>query len=170
MGTVRADDPNLTVRLDEGDIGDYCSPLRVVLDTRLSISSDAKLLLDDAETLVITSTEARGTREDLQNVDIESVHEEAGRLDLHEVMKLLAARDINEVMVESGSTLSGALLRARLVDELVIYMAPHFMGDNAKGLLHLPGLEKMDQRIMLRIKNIHQVGNDVRITAEPEQV
>ena len=67
--------------------------------------------------------------------------------------------------LEAGATLCGALLQAGLIDELVIYMAPHLMGDAARGLFTLPGLEQMAQRIKLSINDIRAVGDDWRITA-----
>ena len=72
--------------------------------------------------------------------------------------------------VEAGPTLNGALLQAGLVDELVIYVAPHLMGDAARGLVSLPGIGQMDQRIGLDIKDIRAVGDDWRITASVAQL
>jgi diaminohydroxyphosphoribosylaminopyrimidine deaminase/5-amino-6-(5-phosphoribosylamino)uracil reductase len=83
------------------------------------------------------------------------------------MMTALAKRGINEIMVEAGSTLNGALLEAGLIDELIIYMAPKLMGDSAKGLFHLPELHEMAQNIDLDITDIRAVGDDWRITATP---
>ena len=80
----------------------------------------------------------------------------------------LAKNEINLLHVEAGSVLSGALLNNGLVDEIVIYMAPHIMGDGAKGLFHLPGLEKMKDRISLKVNDVRSIGHDIRITAIPE--
>jgi diaminohydroxyphosphoribosylaminopyrimidine deaminase/5-amino-6-(5-phosphoribosylamino)uracil reductase len=90
-----------------------------------------------------------------------------GRIDLAAMLKQLADDDRNEVMIEAGTTLSGAMLQAGLIDELVIYMAPILMGDAARGLLHLPGLETMADRFDLDIMDIRSVGRDWRITARP---
>lgn len=73
---------------------------------------------------------------------------------------------INEVFVETGATLSGAMLRDRLSDELVIYIAPSLMGDNARGLFRLPELEDMAQKIDLDIIDLRLVGKDMRVTAK----
>ena len=89
----------------------------------------------------------------------------AGRVDLSALMQLLAQRQINEVMVEAGPTLNGELLLQNLVDELIIYMAPSIMGDAARGLFTLPGVEKMQDRIALTINDIRAVGRDWRINA-----
>lgn len=82
-------------------------------------------------------------------------------------MKWLAAQQVNEVHVEAGSKLCGALLEQQLVDEIVVYMAPHIMGDSANGLFHLPNLQEMAQRIDLEIKEINPIGKDWRIVAVP---
>ena len=90
-----------------------------------------------------------------------------GKPDLRAVLHYLGDTGINEVLVEAGAVLCGALLTGRLIDELVIYMAPHLMGDGARGLFALPGLQHMSQRIGLSIVDIRAVGRDLRITARP---
>ena len=101
---------------------------------------------------------------------LENLCDHHGRLkvDLHALMKELAAKQINLVHVEAGAVLCGSLLTQQLVDEIVIYMAPHVMGDAARGLFHLPGLEKMKDRISLRISDVRAIGDDIRITASPQ--
>ncbi len=79
----------------------------------------------------------------------------------------MGKQEINEVHVEAGATLCGALLAEGHVDEIVVYMGPHIMGDGGRGLFHLPGLERMQQRVPLLIKDIRAVGDDWRITAVP---
>jgi diaminohydroxyphosphoribosylaminopyrimidine deaminase/5-amino-6-(5-phosphoribosylamino)uracil reductase len=86
-------------------------------------------------------------------------------VDLGALMTHLAERQVNEVMVETGATLSGALLAANLVDELIIYLAPHLMGSGARGMFNLPALERMADRIELQIDDMRAVGRDWRITA-----
>ncbi|MGA7801376.1 MAG: dihydrofolate reductase family protein, partial [Gammaproteobacteria bacterium] len=81
----------------------------------------------------------------------------------------LGRQQVNEVLLETGAMLSGAMLRAGLIDELVVYMAPHLMGDGARGLFHLPGLQAMDQRIELDVRDLRAVGRDWRITAVPRR-
>ena len=83
-------------------------------------------------------------------------------------MKDLAEKEINLLHVEAGSVLCGALLKNDLVDEIIIYIAPHIMGNNAKGLFHLPELEQMKDRISLMIKDVRSIGNDIRITVQAE--
>ena len=80
-------------------------------------------------------------------------------------MSLLAQRQYNDVLLEAGATLTGAMLQAGFVDEVIIYMAPHLMGSDARGLFNIPGLDAMDKRINLSIQDIRAVGRDFRITA-----
>jgi diaminohydroxyphosphoribosylaminopyrimidine deaminase/5-amino-6-(5-phosphoribosylamino)uracil reductase len=89
------------------------------------------------------------------------------RIDLSALMQGLAKKEINLLHVEAGSVLCGALLKNDLVDEIIIYMAPHIMGDSAKGLFHLPELAQMKDRISLKINDVRAIGNDIRITAKP---
>lgn len=170
IGTVVHDDPSLTVRLpdDEGQYGE--PPLRVVLDSQLQISAQAKILSrQSGPTRVLTlnaeTPQAGVLRE--AGVEVTAVADREGRIDLAAMLRLLADDNRNEVLIESGATLSGAMLQAGLVDELVIYMAPLLMGDGARGLLHLPGLEAMTDRVDLDITDIRAVGRDWRITAKP---
>jgi len=169
IGTVLADDPGLNVRLDAAALGcddPVRQPLRVVLDTALRMPSTARLLNPPGETLIIVGDKLAVARWPTRpGVEIARVREAGNRLDPDSVLRLLAARGVNEVLVEAGPTLAGALLRAGLIDELVIYMAPHLMGDAARGLFSLPGLEKMRDRVELDVVDARMVGNDFRITA-----
>lgn len=170
IGTVLADDPSLTLRID-GQHEDARQPLRVILDSKLRIPPGAKLLDLPGETLIITGVadaenEARLTRTGVRIAMLPLQH---GQLELAAVLQHLGTLQINEVHLEAGATLCGAMLQAGLVDELVIYMAPHLMGDAARGLFALPGLEQMAQRVKLTITDIRAVGDDWRITANIEQ-
>jgi diaminohydroxyphosphoribosylaminopyrimidine deaminase/5-amino-6-(5-phosphoribosylamino)uracil reductase len=164
IGTVLADDPSLNVRLVDTEV---LQPLRVILDSRLRMPPTAKLLGLPGNTLVLTGSEDAGRRAALvkAGAEVVTVALDGDRLDLDQVMRILGERDINELHVEAGPVLNGALLQAGLVDELVIYVAPHLMGDAARGLFSLPGLATMDQRINLSISDIRAVGEDWRITA-----
>jgi diaminohydroxyphosphoribosylaminopyrimidine deaminase/5-amino-6-(5-phosphoribosylamino)uracil reductase len=167
VGTVLADDPSLTVRLEAGESGPSRQPLRVILDTHLRTPPDARLLREPGETLILTgiSDSQRGTRLEGSGVSVVTLPMDGSRLDLSAVMACLGRMEINEVHLEAGATLSGALLAAGRVDELLVYLAPHLMGDAARGLLCLPGLERMEQRIGLTISDIRAVGQDWRISA-----
>jgi diaminohydroxyphosphoribosylaminopyrimidine deaminase/5-amino-6-(5-phosphoribosylamino)uracil reductase len=167
IGTVLADDPSLNVRMDDVEVARQ--PLRVVLDHELRMPITARMLRLAGKTLIFAVSEAEAPREALLAAGAEIVLLEArdGRLLIKDVLEVLAVREINEVLVEAGATLSGALLAAGLIDELVIYMAPQILGDAARGLFHLPGLVRMEQKLGLVIQDIRQVGQDWRITAVP---
>ena len=165
--TVLADDPSLTAR-PGGETGDEIrQPVRIILDSRLRTPADAKLLQMPGKTLLITGVVDADKTDRLtrKGVEVVTLPLQDQRLDLAAVLQYLGTLEMNEVHLEAGATLCGALLQARLIDELVIYMASHLMGNAARGLLALPGLESMDQRIQLSINDIRAVGDDWRITA-----
>lgn len=168
VGTVLADDPSLTVRLE----GVERQPLRVVLDPRLSTPTTARLLKLPGRTLIVTASDDLETQEALQvaGAEVLVLPRREDVIDLHALMGLLGEMEVNEVLLETGATLSGAMLEAGLIDELIIYVAPHLMGDGARGLFHLPGLQRMEQRIALEISDVRAVGRDWRITARPSPV
>ncbi|GAB4349362.1 MAG: bifunctional diaminohydroxyphosphoribosylaminopyrimidine deaminase/5-amino-6-(5-phosphoribosylamino)uracil reductase RibD [Gammaproteobacteria bacterium] len=164
IGTVLSDDPALTARIDGVAI---LQPLRVVLDPHLATPATAQLLRQPGSTLIVCAHDDAAAREALEGAGAEVLCLPGGedRIDLNALMDRLAEREINEVLVETGAVLSGAVLRAGLIDELIVYMAPHLMGDQARGLFHLPQLKRMDERIALEIEDIRAVGRDWRILA-----
>lgn len=163
IGTVLADDPALTVRAF--DIGRQ--PLRVVLDSRLRMSPQAKMLTLPGTTLVVTAASDAVRAEALQDVGAEVLAlGKGGHVDLAALMQALAAREVNELLVEAGATLSGALLEAGLVDELVLYYAPLLLGDNGRGMFRLANLTQMADRLALEIKDVRAIGQDWRIIAK----
>jgi len=168
IGTVLADDPSLTVRLEGEDAVPLLLPLRVIIDSQLRIPPTARLLDLPGETLILTGSVDANRLAQLARpgVSVEPLPLNAGgRLDLGAVMQYLGGRGVNELHVEAGAVLCGALLADGLIDELVIYLAPHLMGDAARGLFSLPGLQHMTQRIGLSIQDVRAVGRDLRITA-----
>jgi diaminohydroxyphosphoribosylaminopyrimidine deaminase/5-amino-6-(5-phosphoribosylamino)uracil reductase len=163
IGTVLADDPSLTVRAF--DIGRQ--PLRVVVDGGLRMPATAKMLRLPGTTLIVTARDDATASQRLVEAGAEVLllPADSGRVDLAALMQHLALREINELMVESGPGLCGALLAARLVDELVIYYAPHILGSSAQGMFTLPGLTDMQQRWALQIQDVRAIGDDWRVTA-----
>ncbi|MCB1876666.1 MAG: bifunctional diaminohydroxyphosphoribosylaminopyrimidine deaminase/5-amino-6-(5-phosphoribosylamino)uracil reductase RibD [Chromatiales bacterium] len=167
-GTVLADDPSMNVRLQRADLAGLDddlpmpTPVRVVLDSRLRVPPGARMLGLPGQTLIYSRL--AGERPGAEVTVVGAVD---GGLDLSAVLTDLGKREINEVLVEAGPTLAGALLAAGLADELVLFLAPHLMGDDARGLFHLPGIARMDQRVSLTIDDIRCVGADWRITALP---
>jgi len=168
-GTVLADNPSMNMRMNAQQLGcavEPHQPLRAIIDGHLQISADSQIFQQDGSSVVFTAV--KQTTDDFVGSQLVSVPGAAGKVDLLKVMQWLAEQQANEVHVEAGSELCGALLQLHLVDEIVIYMAPHIMGDSAKGLFHLPEIETMSQRISLNIKEMRQVGKDWRITVLPQ--
>lgn len=163
-GTVLADNPRLTVRLPSGD--EFAPPLRVVLDRQLRTPVGSHVLDDEAPTLLLHAA-AVDPDHRFHRVGCQSVAEQAGVLDLHAVLALLAARGCNEVHVEAGPTLCGALFAAGLVDELLLYVAPLLLGDSARPLLCLPTLADMVERWRLQVIDQRQLGVDWRLRLRP---
>ncbi len=169
IGTVLSDDPSLTVRINTViDNTLFAQPLRVILDPHLSTPPHARILEQAGKTLIVTTSDEPEVVTDLANAGAELLFQEGSQdtIDLHKLMKYLADEEVNEVLLETGATLSGAMLQAGLIDEMVIYMAPHLMGNNARGLFNLSGIEAMDQRISLDIQDIRAIGKDWRITVK----
>ena len=163
-GTVLADDPQLTVRLDDGS--DFLPPLRVVLDPGLATVARGRVREGDAPTLYLHAPEAKPPR-GLQ-ADHVAVPVDKGRFDLDAVLRLLATRGINEVQVEAGATLAGAFLAAGLVDELLLYIAPVLLGERARPLFDGLHIDAMTERLRLRAVDTRSVGSDLRLLLRPE--
>jgi len=170
VGTVIVDNPSLTVRLPSEDAPDeLVEPWRIVLDSGLRFPESSTMLSLPGRTLIVHGREAVVPTylQGREGVSLLSIPCVAGRIDLHALMEALAGQAINEVLVEAGPVLSGALMNAGLVDELWLYMAPKLLGDQARGLMSLPTIERLDQALDLRIREIRAVGEDWRIVAVP---
>ena len=162
-GTILSDDPSLSVRTETVTR----QPLRVIVDSHLSTPPDAKILAEDGEVLVVTVSEDAEASMALVDAgaEITQLSSAAHGVDLPELMQYLAERECNEVLIEAGATLAGSALSSRIVDELVIYVAPHLMGSDAKGMFNMPELQTMQDRIELAIQDVRMIGDDLRITA-----
>jgi diaminohydroxyphosphoribosylaminopyrimidine deaminase/5-amino-6-(5-phosphoribosylamino)uracil reductase len=163
IGTVLADDPQLNVRGIETER----QPWRVVLDRKLRIAPEAKIV-QGGNTLIYTASGDEKKHATLQACGAEVVAME--QYDLAVILRDLAQRGINEVLVEAGRTLNGALFKAKLVDELVLYLAPQLLGDAARGMADLGALTQLEQRVELAWQDMRQVGNDLRITVRVKNV
>jgi diaminohydroxyphosphoribosylaminopyrimidine deaminase/5-amino-6-(5-phosphoribosylamino)uracil reductase len=161
-GTVIADNPSLNQRLE----GAERQPLRVIVDSGLRVPVDAKCLKLDGPRLLVTTAdkiELAGGYQD-RGIDVLGLQPRPdGKVDLRQLMLELGKREINEVLVEAGPLLNGALLAAKLVDELLVYQASHVMGDDARGMFAIPDLANMNQRIQLERKDLRMVGDDLRL-------
>ena len=166
-GTVRADDPALTVRLP----GEWRQPRRVVVDSALHISRDAQVLKQPGETHIATlvSEGAEHAALAAAGAQLITLPSKAGHVDLGALMQRLAKMECNEILVEAGARLNGALLAAGLLDELIIYMAPCLLGDSARGMFSLPAFENMQQRVTLTLTDVRMVGDDLRLLAVPAE-
>jgi diaminohydroxyphosphoribosylaminopyrimidine deaminase/5-amino-6-(5-phosphoribosylamino)uracil reductase len=164
VSTVVADDPSLTVR--RPDLGDVQPPERLVLDTTLRMPATARLLQQKGTTRLICSRPDAARRRALEAAGalVEVVPESGGRPDLVAVMARLADLGMNELLVEAGPGLSGALLDAGLVDEVVIYMAPNVLGAEARAMFATRPLKAMAERAELQFVDVRRIGPDCRLT------
>lgn len=159
--TVLHDDPQMNARVDF----EVIQPVNVVLDSRLRMPLAAKLLQNSVETWIVTCSDDSDKQRQLVDVGCKvfQVRADQGRIDLLQAFKLLAEQQINNVWVEAGAILNGSLLGSGLVDEWLIYMAPCVLGDSGRGLFHLPGLQSIQDKKMLRLTESRQIGRDLRL-------
>lgn len=165
IGTVLADDPQMNVRLEGVEVS---QPQRIVLDPHLSTPVGARILQGmGPQTLIVTAVDEPYIADQLRaaGAEVLLLPDPQGTIDLAALMVVLAARGVNEVHLETGATLGGAMLRAGLIDELVVYMAPKLMGSQARGLFNTPGLALLADAVDLVIEEIRRVGDDWRIRA-----
>ena len=165
-GTVLADDPALNVRVE----GATRQPLRAVLDSALRVPPQARMFDREGPALVFTASTDAARRAELERrgVRVESVaRAPEGGLELEAVLRRLAQLEANEIWVEAGARLAGALLRSRLVDEFIVYLAPSLLGPTARALVELPEISQLEQRMRLEFRECTPVGPDLRLTAVP---
>lgn len=162
IDTVLFDDPQLNARVDF----DLEQPIRVVLDSQLRMPLTAKMLSQGAAVWIVCCSDDLHKQQQLQQLGAKvfRVADDQGRVDLRAMFTLLAEKHINTVWVEAGARLNGALLDSGLVDEWLIYMAPCVLGDQARGLFHLPGMQTMADKKRLNLLEVRQVGPDLRLT------
>jgi len=156
VGTVKADNPRLTVR----EVPTSRQPLRVVVDSRLEIAEGARIL--EGERVLVFA--GRGGRAPA-NAEVVVLPNARGKVELPAMLAELARRGINELHVETGLRLNGSLLLEGCVDEFLIYLNPSFLGDSALGMVDLPGFDSLEARPRLRLDSLARVGDDLRILA-----
>jgi len=166
-GTVLADDPRLDVRLPEATR----QPLRVVLDSQLRISPDARIVAAPGKLLVLCTTDDDGRAAALRAAGAEVVRVAAagGGVDLPAALALLAERQVNELLAECGAGLAGALLAAGLADELLLYVAPTLLGPESRRLVDIPTPRSMADRLEFSIADRQDVGGDLLIRLRPRR-
>jgi len=165
-GTVLADDPRLDVRL----AGATRQPLRVVLDSKLRTPPGARILAPPGSALILCTDEdpALGAALRAAGADIAMVASAAGGVDLAAALSLLAAREVNELLVECGAGLAGAMLAAGLVDELLLYLAPTLLGRGSRPLVALDAPASMAERLEFSIVDRQDVGGDLLLRLRPK--
>lgn len=162
IDTVLSDDPQLNVRLAEH----ARQPLRVVLDSQLRIPSDARILGDGEDVLIFTCSKDEARIAELVELGIEVIQQAPGangRLDLDTVLDELTRWECNEVLVETGQTLSGAFVAQGLVDEMVLFYAGSLLGDHGRGMFAIDKPVAFSDRYQFDINHVNQCGDDVRI-------
>jgi diaminohydroxyphosphoribosylaminopyrimidine deaminase / 5-amino-6-(5-phosphoribosylamino)uracil reductase len=166
IGTVKDDDPQLTVR----DVETPRQPVRVVVDSRLEIPASARVL--GAGTLIAAARNDASRIAALQErgVEVLVLPNASGKVDLAALMAELGRRGMNELHVEAGHKLNGSLLQENLVDELLVYLAPHILGDSARGMFHLPELSDLSARRELDFRDVCRIGDDLRVLARVKAV
>jgi diaminohydroxyphosphoribosylaminopyrimidine deaminase/5-amino-6-(5-phosphoribosylamino)uracil reductase len=162
IGTVLADNPELNVRYVETPR----QPLRVVLDSGLRIPQDSRVLRGESA-LIFTASAGEEKIAVLRSMGATVIPLPGadGQVDLGKMMQALASLGINELLVEAGPRLNGALIQARLVDELVIYLAPYLIGHAARGMAELPELAFLQEKRALIVHELRSIGTDIRISA-----
>jgi len=164
IGTVRDDDPQMSVRLVQTER----QPLKVLVDSRLEVDLGARLL-HGGGVLIACALDNPGKEAELRDrgCEVVKIANAQGKVDLPALMRELAAREINELHVEAGFRLNGSLVREGCVDELLIYFAPSLLGD-AVGMFDLAPIEDLERRRRLAIASVDRVGDDVRVIARLE--
>jgi diaminohydroxyphosphoribosylaminopyrimidine deaminase/5-amino-6-(5-phosphoribosylamino)uracil reductase len=173
--TVQDDNPLMNVRLSSADLGqivDVRQPIRIIIDSQLCLTGNETIFAIPGQVWVITTNTNKEAHEPLIQVGAEVIvldrAEKNERVDLCQLMQYLAFREINEIHTECGQGLAGALMRQQLVDEVVLYLAPCFLGNQAQGLFNLGEITQMKDRVNCHINDVRTIGKDIRLTLTPE--
>jgi diaminohydroxyphosphoribosylaminopyrimidine deaminase/5-amino-6-(5-phosphoribosylamino)uracil reductase len=155
IGTVKADDPQLTVR----DVQTPRQPLRIIVDSRLETPPGARIL--QGEKVLVFAARAGA----LPNAEVVELPNATGKVDLPEMLRELARRGVNELHVEAGFKLNGSLMREHCVDEVLLYLNASFLGDAAEGIVDLAAPRDLDSRTRLTVRSVERLGEDLRLVA-----
>jgi diaminohydroxyphosphoribosylaminopyrimidine deaminase/5-amino-6-(5-phosphoribosylamino)uracil reductase len=158
IGTVKADDPQLSVR----EVETPRQPLRVLVDSRLETPPSAKIL-QGPRVLIFAGRQGAAP----QNAEVVVLPNASGKVELPRMLEELARRGINELHVEAGFRLNGSLVREGCVDEFLFYLNPSLLGDRAQGMFDLPAFASLQQRIPLKVLSVDRIGDDLRLVARP---
>lgn len=167
VSTVIADDPLLTTRLTVTGL----NPIRIVVDSKLRIPLESRLLQDGAAPVLILTTEQGddGKREALERLGAEIIRcGEGPRVDLLQAMTLLGQKEIGSILLEGGGTLNGSMLEEQLVDQIVLFFAPKIVGGlGAPSSFTFSGVEQMDEAVVLKDMRVEQLEDNICITGTP---
>jgi len=162
IGTVLADDPKLTVK--EKYVGEVRNPLRVILDAEGRTPENAEVMKGNAETLIVT------TSKEFRRGKVEAIKcGEGKKVDIKKLMEILYERGVRKLLVEGGSEVIGEFLHAGIVDEMTIFYAPIFIGEDAPSIAGMKGAEREGEIIKMKIKRVERMGNGYLVTLIPER-
>ncbi|PPC93455.1 MAG: riboflavin biosynthesis protein RibD [Methylotenera sp.] len=169
IGTVLADNPSMTVRLE----GVSRQPLRIIVDSQLQTPLHCKMLsserLQQCPLLIAYASDPQKIAEQLiaKGAELLQLPNVQGRVDLNALLQALAQRNITEVLLEAGQGLNGAMQQANLIDEFIFYFAPKLMGSAGHNMLAMDAFTAMSQAVDLQLLDVRQVGQDIRVRAKP---
>jgi diaminohydroxyphosphoribosylaminopyrimidine deaminase/5-amino-6-(5-phosphoribosylamino)uracil reductase len=155
-GTIRADNPQLTVR----EVETPRQPLRVIADSHLETPANARILQGD-KVLIFAAREGKAP----PNAEVVVLPNPQGKVELKKMLEELGRRGVNELHVEGGFKLNGSMVREGCVDEFLIYLNPSFLGDAAQGMVNLAEATSLDRRVALKLRSLERVGDDIRVIA-----
>ena len=171
--TVIIDNPSMNARQNDfpnqyQQDQTIVQPWRVIMDSHLSVDAESKIFKLPGRVIWVTTEEVDESKNTEQLTMLQLAADKNGKVHPDLLLRWLAEQGCNEIMIEAGAKLSGAFINADLVDRLVIYMAPKILGDDARGLLHLPGLEKLSQAKQFKFLDSRISGSDICLTYERE--
>ena len=170
IGTVVADDPQLTVRDPSIELLGRM-PLRIVLDSRLRTPPSSRILRAPGATLIVATDDDAARRDALTQAGADVCllpQGRAGGVDLSALLQKLGERECNDVLVEAGPILGGRFLELGLADELVVYVAPKLLGPDGKPMFGLPRLDRLDDAVQFKVQSMESIGPDVKLVVRPQ--
>ena len=170
IGTVVADDPQLTVRDPSIELLGRM-PLRIVLDSRLRTPPTSRILRPPGATLIVATDDDAARRDALTQAGADVCllpQGRAGGVDLSALLQKLGERECNDVLVEAGPILGGRFLELGLADELVVYVAPKLLGPDGKPMFGLPRLDRLDDAVQFKVQSMESIGPDVKLVVRPQ--
>ncbi len=164
--TVKHDNPRLTTRLPQGGK----NPIRIILDTNLSLSPDANIFDDEAPTWIICGKDADTTNFKAKHPHVKLIQLQTEKLNLNDVLAAIGVQGIQSLYVEGGSTVHGSFVKEKLFQECHWYIAPKLLtGNDAIPVVGGVAPENMSEATDLEIISLEQIGSDIKVIARPKQ-